>query len=53
MCNDPPMPIIPDSAASEAGTVGNYLVSVLNKRQSDQLYLLIGLWLIGAIAFYV
>jgi len=36
--NWPPMPIIPDKAASEGGKVGNYLVIVLNKRQSAQLY---------------
>ena len=40
-------------AASEVRKLGNYLVKVLNKRQSAQLYFLIGLWLIATIAFAI
>jgi len=40
-------------AASEVRKLGNYLVKVLNKRQSAQLYFLSGLWLIATIAFAI
>jgi hypothetical protein len=39
--------------ASEDCKLGNYLVKVLSKRQSAQLYLLTGLWLIATIAFAI
>jgi cellulose synthase (UDP-forming) len=40
-------------AAPEIRKVGNYLIKVLNKRQSAQLYILTGLWLIATIAFAI
>lgn len=45
--------ITSNTTAPEASKHGEYLVSVLTKRQSAQLYLLIGLWLVAAIAFYI
>ncbi len=40
-------------AAPEGRKLGNYLVKVLNKRQSAQLCLLTGLWLVATIAFAI
>ena len=41
------------SAVLEVHTPTDFLVKVLNKRQSSQLYFLTGLWLIATIAFAV
>lgn len=40
-------------AAPGVRRLGSYLVKVLNKRQSTQLYFLTGLWLIATIAFAI
>jgi cellulose synthase (UDP-forming) len=40
-------------AAPEGHKLGNYLVKVLDKRQSAHLYLLTGLWLITTVAFAI
>lgn len=42
-----------DKAPPEVRRFNNYLIRVLNKRQSVQLFLLVGLWLIAAIAFCI